>query len=399
MQYPFFHKRRSRRYKLATRILDLISSRSKDARYFRDKKIEWVSILRIGVFCQWGVGDAVLMIPLLKMIRKVTKARIELIGKSCLNELFISSDICDQVHTCVPPWTKFKNKYSFWQFDWWKYLNRFRRLRKINFDLLISIRYDPREVLQLRLLKARIRAGYGGCGGRSWLDIDFGINPSILEMKHIVYDATAAAEILTKKKSNPIPLIKANANNISSSIHWLRKKGYRDGLILTISPGAGNLARSWPDDSYTEILKDLPNSIGFIVVILPPEENSTVGIRWPDSIPGSYWRGSLTELQGILSVTDVLLTVDSGVMHLGAACGCYVVAIFGPTLKQWFRPYTKDSEIIIVEPMPCRPCFDKCIYENPICISNIKEGDVKKAVNRASKKVIEPRAQAFLNKS
>jgi ADP-heptose:LPS heptosyltransferase len=398
MQHPSFHKKRTRRYKFAKRILNLLSVISKDNRYHPNIKIEWTSIQRIGVFCQWGIGDAVLMTPLLIMLRKVSNAKIELIGKSWLRELFMSQDICDHVHICVPPWTKFKKKYFLLQYDWYKYFRQLKSLRKVHFDLLISIRYDPREVVQLKLLNSSIRAAYSACGGRPWLDIDFGDNPSIAKMMHIVYDATVAAEILTKKKANPIPLLKVPAHNINCAAQWLRKNGYRDGVILTISPGAGNLTRRWPDDSYNEVLKDLPKSVGFIVVILSPEENSTVDIRWPLSIPGAFWKGSLIELQGILSITDVLLTSDSGVMHIGAAYGCYIVAIFGPMLKQWFRPYAKQSEIIIVEPMPCRPCFDKCIYEDPICMKNIEEDDVKEAVNRAFRQVIKARAQAFSNK-
>ena len=398
MQHFYFHKKRSRRYKFATNALNILSSTSKDSRYHRDIMIDWTSIRRIGIFCQWGIGDAVLIIPLLRNLRKMSNAKIELIGKDYLRELFRSSDICDHVHICVPPWTKFKKKYFIWQSDWYKYLNKLRNLRTVHFDLLISIRYDPREVLQLRLLNSRIRAAYSSCGGQSWLDIDFGINPSMRQMKHVVYDATAAAEILTGQSPDKLPLVKINNQYSRRAKKWLCDNRYRSGIVLAISPGAGNSVRRWPDNSYNEVLKDLPMSVGFIVVIVPPEEKNSINIRWPSSIPGSFWRGSLSELQGILSVTDVLLTVDSGVMHLGAACGCHIVAIFGPGLGQWFGPLATKSEIILVDPMPCRPCFDKCIYENPICMKNIEEDDVKEAVNRAFSQVIKPRAQAFSNK-
>jgi ADP-heptose:LPS heptosyltransferase len=304
--------------------------------------------------------------------------------------------MCDHVHPCFPPWTKFKDKYLFWRSDWWKYLNQLRRLRSVQFDLLISIRYDPREILQLRLLKSRIRAAYSACGGLPWLDIDFGANPSMAQMKHVTYDATLAAEILTGQKPDPMPSLNVSSHNLSRCVEWLLDNGYRGGVVLTISSGAGNSVRRWPDDSYTEVLKDLPMSVGFIVVIAPPEGNDLINIQWPFSIPGAFWKGSLKDLQGILSMTDILLTVDSGIMHVGAACGCRIVSIFGPMLKQWFRPYTPASEIIMVDPMPCRPCFDKCIYDVPICMKNIKRHVVKETVHKAVAQIDNPRIKSFL---
>ena len=301
------------------------------------------------------------------------------------------SGICDYVHICVPPWTKFKKKYFLWQSDWFKYLNQFRFLRKTHFDLLISIRYDPREVLQLRLLNSRIRAAYSACGGQSWLDIDFGVNPSMAKMEHVVYDSKIAAEILTGQDTDPMPLLDIHSNYAISASKWLRDSGYRGGIILSVFSGNRNSVRRMPDNIYTEVLKDLPIPVGFIAIIVPPEENDLINNRWPFSIPGSFWRGSLSELQCILSVTDVLLTVDSGVMHIGAACSCRIVSIFGPQLKQWFRPYTNENEIIMVEPMPCRPCFDNCIHESPICMKNIKSHVVKEAVHRVVSKIKNPR--------
>jgi len=392
----FYKKNRYRFYRYAISILNLLSFTSKRSGYPRNVKIDWTSIQRIGVFCQWGIGDAVLMTPLLRTLRNVSTAKIQLIGKPCLRELFMKTGMCDHVHICFPPWTRVKNKYLFWQTDWWKYIKKFQRLRCTPFDLLISIRYDPREILQLRLLNSRIRAAYSACGGRPWLDIAFGVNPSMARMKHVAHDSKVAAEILSEQKIDPMPLLNINAHDSRSSVKWLCEKGYHGGKVLSIFPGNRNSVRRWPDDNYTEVLKDLPLSVGFIIVIVPPEDNGLINIRWPFSTPGSYWKGPLSELQGILSVTDVLLTVDCGIMHVGAACGCRIIAIFGPQLKEWFMPYTSDSEIIIVDQMPCRPCFDKCIYDNPLCMKNIRVNVVKEAIHRTVTKNSNPRINSFL---
>src|SRR4051794_4178492 len=60
---------------------------------------------RIGVFLQWGIGDAVLALPLLSALRrKFPAARLELIGKPWLDDLFAGTSLCDRTHVLVPPW-------------------------------------------------------------------------------------------------------------------------------------------------------------------------------------------------------------------------------------------------------------------------------------------------------
>jgi ADP-heptose:LPS heptosyltransferase len=75
----------------------------------------------------------------------------------------------------------------------------------------------------------------------------------------------------------------------------------------------------------------------------------------------------------VLAACDVFLGTDSGVMHMAAAAGCQVVAIFGPGEPRWFGPAGEGHSLIIERVMPCRPCFDACIYPSPVCMTNISD--------------------------
>ncbi len=125
---------------------------------------------RIGIFCQWGVGDAVLLLPLLRGLRTAfPDASLELIGKAWLGVLFANEDCCDRTHTLVPPWTAYSKKYrpTFGQIK--SYLSQISGLRKESFDWLISARFDPREILQTRLLRDTIYV-WVSCRWRAPLD-------------------------------------------------------------------------------------------------------------------------------------------------------------------------------------------------------------------------------------
>ncbi len=142
------YERKDRVRRVARRIGDLLSAISP-----RRGFPESTPPHRIGVLLQWGIGDAVLTLPLLQGLHLAhPEASIELIGKPWLAELFAGEAWLNRTHLLVPPWTKHQGKYRIWEKDWRRFARQLRVVRRTRFDLLIGIRFDPREVLQLRLL-------------------------------------------------------------------------------------------------------------------------------------------------------------------------------------------------------------------------------------------------------
>jgi heptosyltransferase II len=81
---------------------------------------------------------------------------------------------------------------------------------------------------------------------------------------------------------------------------------------------------------------------------------------------------------------SVYVTNDSGPMHLAAALGVPIVAIFGPTVKELgFAPYTKKAQILEVD-LPCRPCGKHggkvCSKKHFKCMNDISVESVVNAV-------------------
>ena len=67
---------------------------------------------------------------------------------------------------------------------------------------------------------------------------------------------------------------------------------------------------------------------------------------------------SLKELACLYSECRLLITTDTGPMHMAAAMGCPVVALFGPTAPWRTGPYGRGHRVIR-EDMDCSPCFRK----------------------------------------
>src|SRR5262249_3418789 len=134
--------------------------------------------------------------------------------------------------------------------------------------------------------------------------------------------------------------------------------------IVALHPGSGQYApaRRWPLARFVELGQVLGArySAGLLVVGNEKELNArltgAVGAR---DLSG---RTSIPALGALLSKVDLLVTNDSGVMHVGAAAGAGRVAILGQTEPRAWAPSSGlpkgggGAEIVEL-PLPCRPCL------------------------------------------
>ncbi len=373
------YERKDRVRRVARRVGDLLSAISP-----RRGSPESPPPHRIGVLLQWGIGDAVLTLPLLQGLHRAhPEASIELIGQPWLAGLFAGEAWLNRTHLLVPPWTKRQGKYRIWEKDWRRFARQLRVVRRTRFDLLIGIRFDPREVLHLRLLNARETAGFGSTGGRHWVTRDIGLTAEKYNDRHRSEVSAHALEVLTGRTRSSIPHFQLDEAARARALRTLRQAGYRGGPILAVHGGAGHPIRRWGDENFNAVLKALPGAVQFVTVIDDGSGKGGQDLRIPNTVPSCVWRGGIADLKGLLSVCDLLLCCDSGVMHVAAACGCRVVAVFGPTLVGWFGPRGKGHEVVKVEPMPCRPCLNRCIYTTPICMEGVTPQAVSDALHRA----------------
>jgi lipopolysaccharide heptosyltransferase II len=92
---------------------------------------------------------------------------------------------------------------------------------------------------------------------------------------------------------------------------------------------------------------------------------------------------SLNELIARLKQCRLLLTNDTGTMHLAAALGVPTVSIFGSTCPVATGPLG-PRHVVIRHQQPCAPCFDReCRYGHYDCMTKISVDEVSQAVLRA----------------
>ena len=121
--------------------------------------------------------------------------------------------------------------------------------------------------------------------------------------------------------------------------------------IVALHPYATHPAKQWPGKNWRQLIDLLIEAnIGWFVIG-----------RNPQPLVEGHERDmtnqtNLRETCAFLSCADMLVTGDSGPMHLACGVGTPVAAIFGPTARAWgFYPAGHDDRVI-EQPLDCRPC-------------------------------------------
>jgi len=346
---------------------------------------------RIGVFLFWGLGDAVLTTPFLKALRAAyPHAHIEAIGKPWLADLFGDEGLFDSFRTLVPPWTKHTQKYRLWSPEWRDFAATVCNISE-SYDLLVSLRPDPREAALARCMTSAEFAGYAAPGGKAWVTTDLGRDVANEPATYRGELAARAAAVLFGNHPDPSPHLTApEPTDIAAQLSAI---GYRGGPVLAVSFGAAHPIRRWSGDRIAATLSQLRRQPGAYLLI---ESDDAPQVDVPSQVPVLRWRGSMRDLKRTLAATDVLFCTDSGVMHVGTAMGCATVSVFGSGAISRFAPRGPQHTMYAVEPMPCRPCYDTCIYPSPLCIDRIETEDVADLLSRSLAALTQGRVERFL---
>jgi lipopolysaccharide heptosyltransferase I len=157
---------------------------------------------------------------------------------------------------------------------------------------------------------------------------------------------------------------------------------------IIIQPGARWLNKRWPAESYAEVVRRLAaRNPEFQFAILGGEEDRPLG-EVIARVAGSRCldltgRISLPEMVEWIRLGRLMVTNDTGPMHVAAALGTPVVALFGPTEPRRTGPYRQLEHVVRLD-LPCVPCLKpRCAYARPLeCLRAISPAAVVDAVQR-----------------
>jgi heptosyltransferase-1 len=167
-----------------------------------------------------------------------------------------------------------------------------------------------------------------------------------------------------------------------------KKLGASSGRWVALQPGARWLNKRWPIEHFCELATGLlANNPSAGILVLGGAEDSELGKAIAGSA-GSRCQdltGKLTlpEMVEALRASELLITNDTGPMHVAAALGKPVVALFGPTNPERTGPYRQRRSVLQNADLPCVPCMiSRCRYPKPLeCLRSISVDAVLQEVN------------------
>lgn len=156
--------------------------------------------------------------------------------------------------------------------------------------------------------------------------------------------------------------------------------------LLVLCPGARWENKRWPIDSFETLTRQLLMERGNLrVVVLGGTEDVAMGRRL--SAMGARCidktgQTSLPEMVEWIRASDAMLTNDTGPMHVAAALGKPVVALFGPTDPRRTGPYRTQGNVLQSTEMDCVPCLSRhcTATRERDCLRSIEAVNVAEAV-------------------
>ena len=141
---------------------------------------------------------------------------------------------------------------------------------------------------------------------------------------------------------------------------------------VALQPGAAyGPAKRWAAGRFAEVARDLGQRGCTVAVVGGPADVAAVrAVREAAPVLDLSGQAPLGVLGALLEAADLVVTNDTGPMHLAAAVGTPTVAIFGSTSPVWTRPFG-DRHRVVQHVVPCAPCFQRDCRIGYLCLEGV----------------------------
>jgi heptosyltransferase-2 len=334
------------------------------------------NITRIIVRGTNWVGDAMMTLPALRELRRLfPEAHITLATRSWAKGLFNDADFVDelQIHDG-------RGLRSFFR--------QVRAWRKGRFDLAVLLTNSFESALVAALARIPMRIGYTADRRAGLLTHPIDL-PEWRSTKHEIFyylKIIAGLEwIFTRQQTfldvQPDASLEVSEVRKDEARYLLKRQGVaEDRPLIALCPGSINSrAKRWPAESFAVLADRCVDTLQAQILLVGSKEELEVSRQVADRMHNKpivlTGQTHIAEVVAVLSITDLLITNDTGPAHIAAALGRPTLVIFGPTNPLTTRPFSPFAEIIR-HPPDCAPCMLRDCPIDHRCMTAITPDDV-----------------------
>lgn len=270
-----------------------------------------------------------------------------------------------------------------------------RQWRRERYDLAINFEPDVRSNLLLAAAGTPWSAGYSSGGGGPLLDV-------ALEYDVRAHTTDNARRLVASVFGQTAPPYTGKILAVPPGAHAVAAEhlaGAR-GPLVGVHVSGGRAIKQWDPERFGEVARRLVATAGATIVLTGAPADRILVDQVAAALPAGRFIDvagdlDLLSVAAILERLDLLLTGDTGPMHLAAAVGTPVLAVFGPSDPARYAPRGAGDRIIRVD-LPCSPCNRirrppaRCVGHTPDCLALVSA----EAVFTAAMSILEaPRRQ------
>jgi heptosyltransferase-2 len=261
-----------------------------------------------------------------------------------------------------------------------------RELRARGYDRAYVLPNSFKSALVPRFAAIAQRIGYVGELRQPLLTDARRLDKQALPLMVQRFAALAAAPGEPPAQSLPRPRLQVGAQERTDVMARLGLQAR--GRVACFCPGAEyGPAKRWPPQHFATLARGLAG-LGFDVWLVGSAREGPLGEQVARAAEGAATnlcgRTSLDDAAVLLSRADVVVSNDSGLMHVAAALGRPLVALYGSS-SPGFTPPLSDAARIVRFEVPCSPCFQRvCPLGHFDCMMKLDPGRVLAEIQRST---------------
>jgi heptosyltransferase I len=250
-------------------------------------------------------------------------------------------------------------------------------LRSRQYDIVIDLQGLLKSGVVIGLARAKRKIGFAGTRELSHLFLNERLPPYNIE-KHALERYLDVARYLGAVDPPPVCTLPIG-RELPVMRERLRGLVAEGRKVVVLNPVARWKTKLWQEEKFAQLADRLVLERNAVVVLTgSPSDRAVTGrIRAMMQQPVLDWAGETTlrELAALAALADLFITTDTGPMHLAAAAGGRVVALFGPTAPWRTGPYG-PGHVVVRAGITCSPCFRRECNDRVRCMETISVEDV-----------------------
>jgi ADP-heptose:LPS heptosyltransferase len=314
-----------------------------------------------------SIGDIILTTPVVRCLKnQVDEAEVHFLTKERYIQILTSNPYIDKVHLLKENLGEVITK-----------------LRKERFDYIIDLHRNIRTFF-VKLMLRKVSFSVNKINLRKWIFVNFKWN--VLPDKHIVDRYLKTLRFFSVHSDGKgLDFYFPPVQEVAVS----KILGKKPQKFLSLVVGGGHLTKQIPADKIVELI----DKMNIDIVLLGGKEDVDKALQIMSRVKNKNvynlaGKLSLVESASVIDKSELIITPDTGMMHIAAALKKNIISVWGNTVPAFgMYPYMpgRASKMFQIDDLQCRPCskigFNKCPKKHFRCMLEQNTDEIVNTIN------------------